>query len=30
MEALGGSLALDNSSALGEHDEVVSPVVARG
>jgi hypothetical protein len=28
MEALGGSLVLANSSAMGEHDEVASPVVA--
>jgi hypothetical protein len=30
MEALGGSLALANSSAPGEHDEAASPFVASG
>jgi hypothetical protein len=30
MEALGGSLALASSSALGGHDEAASPIVASG
>jgi hypothetical protein len=30
MDALGGSLAPDNRSSLGEHDEVASPIVACG
>jgi hypothetical protein len=30
MEALGGRLALANSSASGEHDEAASPIVASG